>query len=322
MNDLVIYHQVPSSIIDHQRTHAAPPISKGTVDLLKQIALINDAKTLFHISCLSDADKEAILTDVKDTILLVDWSKHGVHDNGWSGVGDKARFFLELAGEEINTEEAILASLRAAGDADNLAGTTLEDQEVADPDVVAWDGNGGRTIATADTRFSGFDADGFADTAGTTLFGFGDDFIAVVVAMVMMMEWVEDAVGGALDPATEGVVVAFVVVVTHVAFVFWFGFDVDSSFAVYSDVCFRNGCIFPTTIFVIVVWVGTAAVVAFSDVELGLEAFVVEAVLSSAVDIDVDIDFSILVAAGGLTETEVEISQLIIKSDERWDVLG
>jgi hypothetical protein len=49
---------------------------------------------------------------------------------------------MELLGEEVNTEVTVLASLRGGGDADDLARAALEDQEIANADVVAGDGDG------------------------------------------------------------------------------------------------------------------------------------------------------------------------------------
>jgi hypothetical protein len=49
---------------------------------------------------------------------------------------------MQLLGEEVNTQVSVLASGSRRGDADDLARTTLKDQEIADADVVAWDGDG------------------------------------------------------------------------------------------------------------------------------------------------------------------------------------
>lgn len=63
---------------------------------------------------------------------------------------------MELLGEQINTEVAVLAGGGRGGDPDDLAGAVLEHQEVADPDVVAGDrdrvghnGNAGIGTGTA-----------------------------------------------------------------------------------------------------------------------------------------------------------------------------
>ena len=48
---------------------------------------------------------------------------------------------MELLGEEINSQVAVLAGLRRGGDADHLARTTLEDQKISNADVVARNSN-------------------------------------------------------------------------------------------------------------------------------------------------------------------------------------
>lgn len=49
---------------------------------------------------------------------------------------------MQLLGEEVDTEVSVLASGRGGGNADDLARAALQDQEVAEADVVAGDGDG------------------------------------------------------------------------------------------------------------------------------------------------------------------------------------
>lgn len=58
---------------------------------------------------------------------------------------DNASFFVELLGEEINTKVSVLTGLGGRGDTDDLAWSVLEDNQVTNADVVAWDGEGGGT---------------------------------------------------------------------------------------------------------------------------------------------------------------------------------
>lgn len=63
-----------------------------------------------------------------------------------------------MLSEEVNTEVAVLTSLSRGGDADDLARTALQDQQVTNADVVAWDGDGvwNRHVALLDgDAFSG-----------------------------------------------------------------------------------------------------------------------------------------------------------------------
>lgn len=48
---------------------------------------------------------------------------------------------MELLSEQINTQVSVLTSGIACGNADDLARTALEDQEIAEADVVAGDGD-------------------------------------------------------------------------------------------------------------------------------------------------------------------------------------
>jgi len=49
---------------------------------------------------------------------------------------------MKLLGEQVNTQVAVLASLRGGGDTNDLARATLKDQEIANADVVARDSDG------------------------------------------------------------------------------------------------------------------------------------------------------------------------------------
>lgn len=48
---------------------------------------------------------------------------------------------MELLGEEVDSEVAVLAGGRGGGDPDDLGNPALEDQDVADADVVAGNGH-------------------------------------------------------------------------------------------------------------------------------------------------------------------------------------
>lgn len=79
------------------------------------------------------------LLHVEDAVLLEDGAKHGLDDNAGSGVSNERALLVELLGEQVNAEVAVLAGGGRGRDADDLAGAVLEHHEVADPDVVAGD---------------------------------------------------------------------------------------------------------------------------------------------------------------------------------------
>ena len=66
---------------------------------------------MLDISSLGHGDNTTIVTDVEDTVLLEDGTEHILHDDRGRGVGNEARFFMELLGEEVDAEVTMLASL-------------------------------------------------------------------------------------------------------------------------------------------------------------------------------------------------------------------
>ena len=88
---------------------------------------------------------------------------------------------MQLLGEEINTQVSMLASGRRSCDADNLAWTTLKDQEITDADVVAGNGNGvGRSGV-----FGGTTNGRFAITCDGNV----NFFPFAVMVMMVVMRW-------------------------------------------------------------------------------------------------------------------------------------
>ena len=144
MDDLEVNDQLSTILNDDKGTDAATAIIKCLSNAGEEIALVEDGKTLLDIAALGHGDNTAILADVKNTVLLEDRTKHVLDDDGWGWVRDEARLLMKLLGEEVNTEVTVLAGLRGGGDADDLARTALKDQEIANADVVARDGDGVR----------------------------------------------------------------------------------------------------------------------------------------------------------------------------------
>lgn len=82
-----------------------------------------------------------VVLEIKNTVLLEDWSQHGLNDNAWGWVGNERGLFIQLSGEEVDSQVTVLTSGSGGGDTDNLARTALEHQEITHTDVVARDGN-------------------------------------------------------------------------------------------------------------------------------------------------------------------------------------
>lgn len=141
MDDLVVNSKLTTLIVDDEDADAATAIIEGIGQTMEETTLIDDGETLLDIASLGHGDNPAILTDVKDTVLLEHRAEHVLDDDRWRRVGDEARLLMELLGEQVNTKVTVLTSLRRSGDADDLARATLKDQEIANADVVAGDGD-------------------------------------------------------------------------------------------------------------------------------------------------------------------------------------
>jgi hypothetical protein len=149
VNDLVVDNQLTSTVIDDKDTDGATARVEAVANAVEEAALVKDGDALLDITTLGHGNNTAVITNVKDTVLLEDRAEHVLDDNGWGWVGDEAALLVELLGEQVNTEVAVLAGLGRGGDADHLARAALKDQEIANADVVAGDGNGveGRHLA-------------------------------------------------------------------------------------------------------------------------------------------------------------------------------
>lgn len=140
MDDLHVNNELTTTIVQDEDADTAVAGVEGLGKALPQVGLINDGYTGLDVTSLGHGDDGTIL-DVENTVLLEDGAKHGLDNNAGSRVGDERRLFVELLGEEVDTKVTVLASSRRGRDADDLAGTTLEDQDVTHADMVAGNGN-------------------------------------------------------------------------------------------------------------------------------------------------------------------------------------
>jgi len=142
--DLVVDSHLLTIIGDDENADATTAVVEGLSQAVEKAALVKDGKTLLDIAALSHGDDATVLADVENAVLLEDRAEHVLDNDGWARVGDEAGLLMELLGEEVNTEVTVLTSLGGGGDADDLARAALKDQEIANADVVAWDGDGVR----------------------------------------------------------------------------------------------------------------------------------------------------------------------------------
>jgi len=142
VNDLEVNSELNTIVVDDEDADAAATIVKGLSQTLEQTALVKDRKTLLDIAGLGHGDDAAILTDVENTVLLEHGAEHVLDHDGGGRVGDEGGLLMELLGEQVHTQVAVLTGLGGGGDADDLARAALKDQEIANADVVAGDGDG------------------------------------------------------------------------------------------------------------------------------------------------------------------------------------
>jgi hypothetical protein len=140
---LEVNNELLVTIADDEDTDGTGGSDVGLVDLLGKTTLGDDGDSGLDLTAVGDSDQGAILTSIDDLVLLEGWGHHVVEDNGWGWVSDDTVLLNQLVGEEVNTEVSVLASGGRGGDADDLAWALLEDDQITDTDVVAWDGEVG-----------------------------------------------------------------------------------------------------------------------------------------------------------------------------------
>lgn len=284
MNDLHVDHEFPTAVVDHEHPDAPATLAERALDPGGQAALVDDRQALLDVTGLGHGDDQAVLPDVQDAVLLEDGAEHGLDDDAGGRVADERTLLVQLAGEEVDAEVAVLARLAAHADADDLRRPALQQQDVADADEVALDGH-------ALAAEPGLDVPDLLarrprrGAAGGAAVALADDHLVafVVVAVVVVAaarEGVHDPVGRALHAAAEAVVLTFVVVVAHLAGCF-FGGDL---FLLDGDVCLHGST---ALVFDVVRGVEAAAIVSLGDVELGLVGAGVVGLLLLPSDVDV-----------------------------------
>ena len=209
MDDLVVDRELETAVVDDQDANATATVAEDVVEPVPEPALIDNGQALLDVARLGHGHDAAVVANVEHAILLEDGAEHVLHDDRRRRVRDEARLLVQLLREEIDAEVAILARLVRDGDADDLARPALEDQEIAEADVVARDRDGvGRTAALDD-------ADALAHGPARTR---AVDFLVEVHLLThgaAMMVRVQQAVDAALDALAERVIMAIVVVVPH-----------------------------------------------------------------------------------------------------------
>jgi len=141
VDDLHVNSHLATVVGDNEDTNGAATRLKGLLEPGPERGLVNDGKVLLDVTSLGHGDDGAIL-HVEDAVLLEDGAEHGLDHNAGGRVRDERGLLMELLGEEVDTEVAVLAGGGGGRDADDLARAALEDEDVAEADVVARDGHG------------------------------------------------------------------------------------------------------------------------------------------------------------------------------------
>lgn len=210
VDDLHLNSELTAAIVEDEDTDAAAARLESLLETRPKVGLVNDRQTLLDIAGLGHGSDEAV-SHVEDAVLLEDRAEHGLDNDAGSGVGNERGLLVQLLGEEVNTEVAVLASGRRGRDADDLAWSALEHQEVTQTDVVAGDGHsvrlrlGGRSWAARRVSI-------VADNIDLNVLCNGGVIIVTVMMVVVMVmgEQLVHCLGHAvLDILADGVVGAY-----------------------------------------------------------------------------------------------------------------
>lgn len=142
VSNLVVNCKLFAVISDDQNADGTRSTSIGLLEATPQVALINNPQSLLDLTSLGHGNELSIVTNVNESVLLEDGTQDGVENDRWGGVRDNTGLLVHLLGEKIDTKVSVLTSLGRRCDPDDLAGTLLQDHQVANADVVTRDGKG------------------------------------------------------------------------------------------------------------------------------------------------------------------------------------
>jgi hypothetical protein len=142
MHNLVVNSQLLSVVSDDQDADRSTSLSESFSEFVVKVSLVDNLEALLDLTRLSHGDELTVIADIDEAVLLEDRSEEGVEDNRRRWMRDNTWLFMELLGEEVDTEVTMLTSLGRGGDADDLAWAALEDHKITNADVVAWDCEG------------------------------------------------------------------------------------------------------------------------------------------------------------------------------------
>jgi hypothetical protein len=75
-------------VTDDKDANATTTTLEGFRQAAPEVGLIDDGNRLLDITSLGHSNNSAVL-EIEHTVLLEDWTKHGLDDNTWAWVGDE-----------------------------------------------------------------------------------------------------------------------------------------------------------------------------------------------------------------------------------------
>lgn len=212
VDDLHVDSELLTVVVEDEDTDGTTAGLESVLQTRVEVGLVNDGQAGLDVAGLGHGSDDT-LGHVKDAVLLEDRAEHGLDDDAGGGVGDEGRLLVQLLGEEVNTEVAVLASGRGGGDADDLARAALEHQEVTHANVVARDGDGVGQVGLSRVAGARVRTRGGRTLLHLVVVNVG---LGRVGRVRRVTARVGDLVSELVNARAEGVVVAVLVVVTHV----------------------------------------------------------------------------------------------------------
>jgi hypothetical protein len=108
VDGLHVNDKLTTLVGDDENTNTTTSAGESLGQSLPEVGLVNDLEALLDITGLGHGDNNTVL-EVKDSVLLEDWTKHCLNDDAGAWVGDERRLLVQLLGEEINTQVSVLA---------------------------------------------------------------------------------------------------------------------------------------------------------------------------------------------------------------------
>lgn len=107
MDDLHVNGHLTTMVADDENADRATARLESGLQTRPQVGLVDDGQVLLDITGLGHSDDVATL-HIEDAVLLEDWATHCLHDDARLRVSHGGRFLVQLLGEQVDTEVAVL----------------------------------------------------------------------------------------------------------------------------------------------------------------------------------------------------------------------